>query len=162
MNNKYIFIIAGASLLLVAGGAYLWYGYQPQQEPFVQQNQENVPGQQKEEQEPSSNGIAATSVIIYTDAGYAPRAHTITAGDTVTFVNQSSGLMWTASAMHPTHTAYPGSSIAKCGTSQEQGIFDACKGVEANGEWSFTFGEKGTWNYHDHLSPTRFGTIIVE
>lgn len=68
--------------------------------------------------------------------------------------------MWTASAVHPTHTIYPGSGISKCGT--VEGIFDSCEEVGVNEEWSFTFDELGTWIYHNHLQSSHFGRIIVK
>ena len=64
--------------------------------------------------------------------------------------------------MHPTHTAYPGSGIEKCGTDEEEGIFDACKGLEEGESFSFVFNEAGSWNYHNHLSPGQFAKVIVE
>ena len=56
--------------------------------------------------------------------------------------------MWVASAPHPTHTNYPG--------------FDAKQGVASGEKYSFTFDKAGSWNYHDHLIPSNFGTIVVE
>ena len=78
----------------------------------------------------------------------------------VTFFNEDSNKHWPASAMHPTHTLYPGSGIEKCGTGEK--IFDACKGLEQGESFSFTFNEKGSWKYHDHLSVSSTGTIVVE
>ncbi|MBI1984521.1 MAG: hypothetical protein HYS60_00205 [Candidatus Wildermuthbacteria bacterium] len=101
-------------------------------------------------------------MITYADEGYSPQTLSIKAGGTVSFVNQSSSSMWPASAMHPTHTVYPGSGIEKCGTAEQDTIFDACMGIPSEQEWSFQFNEKGTWKYHDHLNPSRFGTIVVE
>ena len=58
--------------------------------------------------------------------------------------------------MHPTHAIYPESG--GCIGSK----FDACKGLKEGESWSFTFNEKGTWNYHDHFDVSKFGKIIVE
>ncbi|MEK6824273.1 MAG: hypothetical protein AABY02_00300, partial [Nanoarchaeota archaeon] len=63
---------------------------------------------------------------------------------------------------HPSHKNYPGSDIAKCGTSEASTIFDACKGLAQGESYSFTFNEVGSWNYHDHLNPNLRGTVIVE
>ena len=85
----------------------------------------------------------------------------INKGDIVLFLNEGSSKSWPASDVHPTHTVYPNSGISKCGTVEEENIFDACKGL-ANGEsYSFTFNEIGTWTYHDHLKPYVGGTIVV-
>ncbi|MCR4335830.1 MAG: hypothetical protein NUV57_04815 [archaeon] len=102
------------------------------------------------------------NIIIYTDAGFAPNPLTIKTGDSVTWINNSSMDMWPATAMHPTHTAYPGSGIQKCGTDEEPGIFDACRGIAPGESYTFTFNETGEWAYHDHLTPSNFGKIIAE
>jgi plastocyanin len=103
-------------------------------------------------QQPSSQ----SSVVTYTDTGYAPATLQIKKGETVVFKNQSSQSMWIASAFHPTHTAYPTTGGCLGST------FDACKGVQPNENWSFKFDISGTWKYHNHLSPGDIGTIIVQ
>ena len=95
-------------------------------------------------------------VITYTDTGYSPSTLEIKIGDAVTFKNQSSRPMWTASAAHPTHRIYP--TTGGCIGS----TFDACKSVEIGDSWSFRFDITGMWKYHDHLNPSYFGTIIVQ
>lgn len=111
--------------------------------------------------EDTGPGSSSTHDIEITSSGFSPRTLTINAGDTVTWTNKDSRRHWPASASHPTHTIYPGSSISKCGTSAESEIFDACRGLSAGESYSFIFSEKGTWQYHDHLSTSRTGTIIV-
>ena len=103
---------------------------------------------------------SSDNTIRITAAGFEPKTATIKAGTTVTFVNEDSSKHWPASAMHPTHTLYPGSDINKCGS--EEAIFDACKGLEQSESFSFTFNEKGSWKYHDHLGVSSTGTIVVE
>lgn len=101
--------------------------------------------------------------ISYSDNGFSPSILTISVGESVRFFNEGNRLlMWPASAVHPTHKAYPGTDIAKCGTSSQNGMFDACKGYGTGESWEFRFNEQGTWKYHNHLQPTHFGTIIVE
>lgn len=95
-------------------------------------------------------------IITYTDNGYAPAALTIKKGETVVFKNQSSRAMWAASAMHPTHRVYPTTGGCLGST------FDACKGVQTGGSWSFKFDVSGSWKYHDHLTPGDRGEIIVQ
>ncbi len=102
------------------------------------------------------------ATVEFTDQGYSPQTITIKRGETVTWVNKASAPTWPASAFHPTHTAYPGSDIAKCNTPEQEGIFDACAAIPPGGEWSFTFNEVGSWKYHDHLNPKFFGAVNVE
>ncbi len=98
--------------------------------------------------------------ITYTDTGYVPSPIRIAVGTTVTFKNMSSRQMWTASALHPTHTIYPQHTLmcATIGGSD----FDACKGIAPGDSWSFRFDFKGDWLYHDHLMPSNRGEVSVE
>lgn len=152
-NNAFIIILA---LILLGGGVYV------AQKGYF--NQTGIPSTIKGQAQNSSGSAVErkTYDIIYTDAGFSPSAITVKAGDTVNFVNNSSGTFWPASAVHPTHSAYPGSSISKCATSTESGIFDACKPLSVGSSWTFQFNQKGSWNYHDHLHPAQKGTVVVE
>ena len=107
-------------------------------------------------------GKKDATTITYTKNGFSPSSVEITRGSMVTFVNESGRDMWPASAMHPTHMLYPGSDIKKCGTAGESLIFDACKGIKNGQDWSFTFDQAGAWKFHDHLTPSYFGTITVK
>lgn len=100
--------------------------------------------------------VAIENTIIYSDAGFSPDPITIKKGSTVIFKNNSSANMWSASAMHPTHTVYP--TTGGCIGS----TFDACKGIVSGEVWSFKFDIAGSWKYHNHLNPSHFGSIIVE
>lgn len=111
---------------------------------------------------PGSGDVEETELSIeITSSGFSPKTLEINSGDTVTWTNKDSRSHWLASAVHPTHTIYPGSSINKCGTSEALSIFDSCKGLSSGESYSFTFNEKGTWGYHDHLGPSLTGTIVV-
>ncbi len=90
-----------------------------------------------------------------TSQGFSPNTLTINVGDTVTWINKDDSKHWPASAMHPTHTVYP--ETGGCIGSK----FDACKGLEKDEAFEFTFNEKGTWKYHDHLNPGLTGSITV-
>ena len=105
---------------------------------------------------------ANNHTIIMNEKGFSPKTITISKGDTVIFTNTGKKNIWPASAMHPTHTVYPGSDIKKCGTDAEKEIFDACEGIAPSKSWSFTFNNVGKWSYHDHLQASSFGSIIVQ
>jgi len=109
----------------------------------------------------SGESTSSGNVVTYTDNGFSPDQIEINAGDVVTFENRSTRDMWPASAIHPTHTVYPGSNIGKCGTSESGNIFDSCGGIAPGGSYSFTFDEIGTWGYHDHLNANQTGKIVV-
>ncbi|MBI4137996.1 MAG: hypothetical protein HY482_00145 [Candidatus Wildermuthbacteria bacterium] len=128
--------------------------------------EEELPVAEVAEEEGQEEGAVLesprTHTVVFTDEGYNPKQLAITQGDTVVFKNEGSMPTWPATAMHPTHTIYPGSDIEKCGTQDEAGLFDACRGIEPGKEWSFRFQEKGAWGFHDHLNVAHTGKITVE
>lgn len=85
------------------------------------------------------------NTILYTANGFEPDSLTVEAGETVTWVNDSSGGMWVASDVHPTHEVLP--------------EFDQ---LSPGDTYSFTFEEAGEWNFHNHLSSHHIGTVIVQ
>lgn len=107
--------------------------------------------------EPANDPLPSSEATVKITAdGFEPKLLTVKAGTTVTFVNEDSNKHWPASAMHPTHNVYPESG--GCIGSK----FDACKGLAQGESFSFTFDEKGSWNYHDHLRASTTGKIVVE
>lgn len=104
---------------------------------------------------------SGATLININDEAYAPNKMAVPKGTTVYFVNNGNTERWPASAKHPTHTAYPNSDIAKCGTGDAVGIFDACRGIKSGEFWAFTFSEPGEWFFHDHLTPKLFGSVTV-
>ena len=115
---------------------------------------------------PGSSGVAPRIPDEYTveitENGFSPSSLTIFRGDRVKFVNMGFSPIWPASAVHPTHRVYPDSDIVKCGTTEEDSIFDACQGLTQGEDYTFEFNEVGTWNYHDHLHANLRGTIVVD
>lgn len=95
----------------------------------------------------SQNQPAMEVTVTVTSEGFSPATVTIKKGGTVTWVNMLDEQVWVASALHPTHKEYPG--------------FDQLKGMGKGGSYSFTFDKVGSWKYHDHLNPSRFGKVEV-
>ncbi|GEM_PF-1390269 len=104
--------------------------------------------------------------------GFNPEIVTIKKGSTVTWLNIGPDKRWPASAMHPTHTLYPGAKYEQEGSfmgsnackregEAKEGAFDPCKGILAGESYNFTFFQVGNWKYHDHLNPALRGTVIV-
>ena len=96
--------------------------------------------------------------VTYTDTGFSPETIEIESGETVRWVNNSTRNLWVASAVHPTHTLYPLKADGDCLGSS----FDACTGIAPDESFEFTFNESGSWNYHNHLSIGRRGTVEVK
>jgi plastocyanin len=171
MNKTIITIVVVA--VAVLGGYFLLKGT-PQTPPSVSQTTNQQPttqpkalkpsvSEQPSQQQPTSQPPAVKeNLVTYTDSGYSPSTITIKKGETVNFKNQSSLSMWPASAMHPTHRVYSGTSLDEHCPDTTGTAFDACKGFLPGQSWSFTFNKTGTWKYHDHLNPSSTGTIVVE
>lgn len=103
----------------------------------------------------------ANTTVIYSDQGFSPANITIPLGTTVTFVNQNMKSMWVASAMHPTHIVYSGTSLSQHCPDKDNSTFDQCAAVGKGNSFSFTFNKEGVWKYHNHTSGGDRGTITV-
>lgn len=90
---------------------------------------------------------SSETAVSYTDSGFVPKSVVVKPGTTVTFVNNSSGQMWVASAVHPTHQELPG--------------LDQLEAVGAGGKYAYTFTKVGNWRYHNHYLSAQTGTIVV-
>jgi len=116
-------------VVVVGGGAWWFFGQS---------------SSEQEEPPPTSEVV----IVRATDSGYEPSSITVKEGTTVTFENESSRPVQSASAVHPIHQMLPG--------------FDALRGFAPGESYSFTFQSAGTWQYHNHLRPQQTGVIIVE
>ena len=152
MSKKFLILLA---IIIIAGVAV-----------FVSNNKTEAPQEEvnQTQNEPldAAGSLPQENVVTYTDAGYSPGSIKIKIGETVVFKNNGSQMMWTASAMHPTHMLYPGSDIKKCGTGEADKIFDSCVGALSGESWSFKFDNSGEWKYHNHLNTGHYGSITVE
>lgn len=107
------------------------------------------------------NTASNVKIVEITSTGFSPVKLEIKQGETVRWINKQPQKSWPASAVHPSHTVYPGSDIKKCGTVEQSTIFDACRGIEEGEAYEFTFNQIGAWDYHDHLTARWRGDIIV-
>jgi plastocyanin len=144
MNKNIIGIVV--ALVVAVGGWYMLRGT-PASAPMTVE---------------SGSPTAATgTTIIYSDQGFSPASLTVPLGTTITFVNQSSRDMWVASAMHPGHTAYSGTSLSEHCPDTTNTAFDECTAVAAGNSFSFTFNKEGTWKYHNHTYAADYGAVVV-
>ena len=109
----------------------------------------------------ASTGINAATAVALSSSGFSPNSITIAKGDTVTWTNTGGSSMWVASAVHPSHTSYDGTSKSEHCAAGYSGVtpFDQCG---SGTSYSFTFNETGTWNYHNHLNPSETGIVVVK
>lgn len=126
---------------------------------------ENQPTESPEANLPIESSVAQPipeNIVIYSDTGYSPSNIAVKTGDTVIFKNESSDKMWMASAVHPLHSVYSGTSLEKHCPDTDAVSFDECEGIRSGESWSFKFDKKGEWKYHNHLKSSDIGTITVE
>ena len=160
--SKTIWIVVVLLVLVVAG---IIYFNMNTKETLKNVNdnvvEDQITANQETETATKPENIESTNKITITSSGFSPATLEIAKGEAVMFVNKDSSKHWPASAAHPTHKVYPGSDIKKCGTDEQNSIFDACHGLVNGESFSFTFSESGEWRYHDHLNPGSSGVIIV-
>ena len=139
--NKFIFGLVVLGLGVVVGWFVL--GGAPVSETEVVP----TPTPEAVVQEIPTDSVATRVVVTYTDTGFAPSPTAVAVGSTVTFVNESTKSMWVASAVHPTHSLLPG--------------FDQLKSVGKGESYEYTFTKVGTWKYHNHVTPSDTGSVVV-
>lgn len=167
MKNFLIALIVVA----VIGGGYLWM-----------QNKNSAPESASTDVSPDVSGIpdgavmedgvgvdvgadvsintpTSATITYYNGTGFSPSEVTIKKGGTVHWVNNSDGEMWVASAQHPSHTAYSGTTRQEHCPDTSGTAFDQCA---SGNSYSFTFGKTGTWGFHNHVNSSAWGKVIVE
>jgi plastocyanin len=160
MNGNHIGIVI-AIIIVFAGGWYLLSGKTAKAPTSETSVSNQMPIIDSATPEMIVENTVPTVTVTYTDQGFSPKEVTVTLGTTVNFVNQSSGNMWVATAPHPAHTAYSGTSLSQHCPDTTSSAFDACEAYATGSSFSFTFNKEGTWKYHDHVNASRFGSVIV-
>jgi plastocyanin len=95
----------------------------------------------------SMPGMKSMAKIRYTDKGFVPDKIEVPEGSMVEFINESSMDMWVASADHPAHQKLP--------------TFDQFRMYKKGAIYRYVFEQKGTWEFHDHISPSLGGVVTV-
>lgn len=85
--------------------------------------------------------------IFYTNEWYKPKNVTINIWDTVSFINNSTLSMWTASDPHPEHTDYS--------------LFDALQSYNPGEIYSLIYNESGSYGFHNHQKSLHRGVVQV-
>ncbi|MBI2036016.1 hypothetical protein HYT17_00045 [Candidatus Microgenomates bacterium] len=86
-------------------------------------------------------------VVYYDGQKFTPQFLTIKLGDSVTVKNNSYTYMELAVGEHKSHRTLAG--------------FEE-KVVEAQAAYTFTPGEKGVFDFHDHLNPKKLGLLTIK
>ena len=106
---------------------------------------------------PPSATALKTVTVSYNGTSFSPKSVSIKKGDTVKFVS-TGAIMWVASAMHPAHVVYSGTTKDAHCPDTSGTAFDQC-GI--GGTYNFTFGKVGSWGYHNHVAASNFGMVVV-
>lgn len=101
----------------------------------------------------AQNGQPFQFLVSYVNSGFEPQKTTIHVGDTVRFINNSTGQLWIAASGDPLYPAEQN----ECGSS----ALDSCGPLEPGYFWQFIFTQKGTWSFVNNLNKSQVGSIIV-
>ena len=92
------------------------------------------------------------ATIIATDLGFDIKEVTINAGESITWVNNSSRTIQIGSANHPDHKINPdltgGEYVVEIPAGQSKTVSAGTK--------------VGRWAFHNHLKPSEGGTVVIE
>lgn len=173
MQNSTLVVIILIALGVLGAGWFLFMN-DPITPATIEENANETTGATtNEEASGTSGGINAgvgvsvssgsteapmNATVTYSASGYSPSSVKVKKGGTVTWVDQGTGKMWTASASHPTHTVYSGTTLQEHCDDATDTSFDQC---ENGAQYSFTFTKAGTWRYHNHSQSSHFGSVEV-
>ena len=142
------------AVIIIAGGFWWWQTSQVPAMPV-----DTTTGTPTEVVTDDGAASAPTfATVIYNGTSFTPSSVVIKKGGTVTWNNESTGQMWVASAQHPNHTVYSGTSRTAHCPDTSKTAFDQCA---PGNNYTFKFDKVGTWNFHDHLNATAFGSVTV-
>lgn len=158
MNRNIIGLIV--AIVVIAGGWLIFKGA-PAQAPTINQTPVVTDTTTTTTTSTTTTTLPSGVTVAYTDQGFSPKSITVPLGTTVIFINQSSGSMWVASAVHPSHAAYGGTSLSQHCPDTTGSAFDECTAITSGNSFSFAFNKEGTWKYHNHVSAGDTGTVIV-
>ncbi len=101
----------------------------------------------KEQTDKSSEAkVIREGEVKVTSDGFEPQIIKVSKGTKVTWVNEDDQVHQVASDPHPTHTNLKNLDSGE----MEKGI-----------TYSFTFNDKGSFTYHDHINPLKFSAEVV-
>jgi plastocyanin len=149
--NKNILIALIVIVVLAAG--FVMVKNSSKTQPAGTANQTQTPTAMTEPSKAMKASVSATpeamsqNTVTLTADGFSPATVTIKKGDKVVWVNKSGDTATVNSDNHPTHLLYPMLNL---------GSFNDGEKLE------LVFDKAGKYTYHDHLHPSRRGTVVVE
>lgn len=144
MNSKLLMIGGGLVGVVILVGVLVNQNQNKSSQPTQETPTVTTPPNQETASSPSSQ---ETMVVTVTKDGFSPQNVTVKSGGKVTWTNNSGAVIQINSAVHPTHQLYPPLNLGA---------------VAPLGSVSLVFDNVGTYKYHNHLDPSRTGTVVVE
>lgn len=161
MDSRWLGVIV---LIIIVGlGGWYVFSHPMQSAPTAPSEATTTPDTGMASTTTTTTTTTGPMTVAYTNTGFSPASITVAQGQSVTFVNQSSGSMWVASDPHPSHTAYDGTSRQTHCAAGYKGPapLDECTSVAVGGTFTFTFTKAGTFGYHNHADDSMHGTVVV-
>jgi plastocyanin len=146
-NGANYWVIGVITLVIVVG--IIWFASSKKQSTVSPTPAKNSTQNTQQPSTPASETQKQSAATIeYTNSGFSPQSVIIKSGDTITFKNSSSSSLQVASAPHPVHTDRP--------------ELNAPGPMPPGETFSTVITEKGTWKFHNHLDPAKFGSVTVQ
>jgi plastocyanin len=146
MSKKATIWVIILLILVAAGGAWVYFATKPSE---TANNAKTDTTKNTEENSPPVNnetGQETAATITATNDGFTPNTVTVKKGQSIKVVNDSSSPIEFSSADHPTHLQDPELNMTV---------------LQPGESGTITVTNVGTHGYHDHLSPSRTGKIVV-
>lgn len=140
-------ILASIIAVVIIGAFVLIGGKKDSNVAPIQSQTQTLQPEELRRLERESEGSVQQVTVALSASGFAPQTIKIKPGTKVVWVNKGGGAATVNSALHPTHLIYPPLNLNSFEDSQSL---------------SLVFDKAGTYQYHDHLNPSRTGTVVVE
>ena len=147
MNNKILIALLAVVIVVAGGFALLSNSSKNPAQPAQTQTAPQTTQQTQVQTQPTTQASEKEVIVTVTKDGFEPQSITVKAGTRITWNNKSGAEATVNSDNHPTHLLYKELNL---------GLFpnDTSVQVQVN--------KPGKYTYHDHLHPSRTGTIVVE
>lgn len=97
------------------------------------------------------NAKTPVALVSYVSTGFEPRSLQVKMGDTVRFINNSHG------SLQIVQDAGPASNPNGCVPE----VLNTCQALVSGDYFDFTFGDKGSWQFHVDGNPAMSGVVQV-
>ena len=167
-GNALVVTIVVALVVILAGAGVFFFLNQEKGAMRVQNGTDTASGSENDDSEdeestdeeteededdvmsevPDGEETESAVVVTFDGSKFSPKTVEVALGGKVTFKNESNRSFWPAVDPHPIHTNLPG--------------FDSGESIGAGKSVTFSFNKVGSWAYHNHLSSSQKGVVVVK